>query len=53
MEFAASEATDGLRFSWNVWPSSRVAANKAVVPLGCIFTPLKVPCPAVLDLAAC
>jgi len=35
------EATDGVRFSWNVWPSSRLEATRMVVPLGCLYTPLK------------
>ena len=35
------EATDGVRFSWNVWPSSRLEATRMVVPLGCMYTPLK------------
>lgn len=32
---------DGIRFSWNAWPSSRVEATKAVVPIACLYTPLK------------
>ena len=35
------EARDGVRFSWNVWPSSRIEATRCVVPLGCLYTPLK------------
>lgn len=35
------EDTEGLRFSWNVWPSSKLEATRLVVPLGCLFTPLK------------
>ena len=35
------EARDGARFSWNVWPSSRIEATRCVVPLGCLYTPLK------------
>eukprot|EP00899_Mesostigma_viride_P007974 jgi/Mesvir1/17178/Mv07599-RA.1 len=41
MEFSEAEAQDGLRFSWNVWPSSRIEAARIVVPLGCMVTPLK------------
>ena len=37
----AVEDVDGVRFNWNVWPSSRVEAAKIVLPLGCLFTPLK------------
>ncbi|RXM30462.1 Protein transport protein Sec23B [Acipenser ruthenus] len=36
-----NEDRDGVRFSWNVWPSSRLEATKMVVPLACLFTPLK------------
>jgi len=36
-----AEARDGVRFSWNVWPSSRIEATRCVVPLGCLYTPLK------------
>ncbi|NP_001086405.1 Sec23 homolog B, COPII coat complex component L homeolog [Xenopus laevis] len=36
-----NEERDGVRFSWNVWPSSRLEATRMVVPLGCLFTPLK------------
>ena len=36
-----AEDVDGVRFNWNVWPVSRVEATKIVLPLGCLFTPLK------------
>ncbi|KAH7966237.1 hypothetical protein HPB49_014696 [Dermacentor silvarum] len=36
-----NEDRDGIRFSWNVWPSSRLEATRLVIPLGCLFTPLK------------
>ncbi|ESN95356.1 hypothetical protein HELRODRAFT_185982 [Helobdella robusta] len=36
-----NEDRDGIRFSWNVWPSSRLEATRLVVPLGCLYTPLK------------
>ncbi|KAJ1532972.1 GTPase-activating protein S23 [Nowakowskiella sp. JEL0078] len=32
---------DGIRLSWNVWPSSRVEATRLVVPIGTLYTPLK------------
>eukprot|EP01147_Barroeca_monosierra_P007743 gene7743-622_t len=37
----ACEERDGIRFSWNVLPTSRVEATKLVVPVGALFTPLK------------
>ncbi|XP_064456633.1 protein transport protein Sec23B-like [Ornithodoros turicata] len=36
-----NEDRDGIRFSWNVWPSSRLEATRLVIPLGCLLTPLK------------
>ncbi|KAK6639030.1 Protein transport protein Sec23A [Polyplax serrata] len=36
-----NEDRDGIRFTWNVWPSSRVEGTKLVVPLGCLYQPLK------------
>ena len=32
---------DGVRLSWNVWPSSRLEATRIVVPVGSLYTPLK------------
>jgi len=40
-DFHGLEARDGVRFSWNVWPSSKLEATRIVVPLGCMYTPLK------------
>lgn len=37
----SAEDVDGLRFNWNVWPTTRVEAAKIVLPLGVMFTPLK------------
>ncbi|BES99806.1 transport protein [Nesidiocoris tenuis] len=36
-----SEERDGVRFTWNVWPSSRIEATRLVVPVGCLYQPLK------------
>uniref|UniRef100_T1IRR5 Protein transport protein SEC23 n=1 Tax=Strigamia maritima TaxID=126957 RepID=T1IRR5_STRMM len=36
-----NEEKDGIRFSWNVWPSSRLEATRLVVPVGALYTPLK------------
>jgi len=41
MDFDAIEEQDGIRFSWNVWPSSRLEATRLVIPVGCTYTPLK------------
>jgi protein transport protein SEC23 len=37
----SAEDVDGLRFDWNIWPQTRVEAAKIVLPLGCLFTPLR------------
>src|ERR1700677_5071478 len=31
----------GVRFSWNCWPSSRIEANRTVVPIAALYTALK------------
>lgn len=36
-----AEDTDGIRFTWNVWPSSRLEATRLVVPIGALYQPLK------------
>uniref|UniRef100_A0A8D3C562 Protein transport protein SEC23 n=1 Tax=Scophthalmus maximus TaxID=52904 RepID=A0A8D3C562_SCOMX len=36
-----NEDRDGVRFSWNLWPSSRLEATRLVAPVSCLFTPLK------------
>mgnify|MGYP001246915123 CR=1 FL=1 len=35
------ENKDGVRFSLNAWPDDRQSAQKCVVPLGALVTPLK------------
>eukprot|EP00820_Chromera_velia_P026327 Cvel_10288.t1-p1 / transcript=Cvel_10288.t1 / gene=Cvel_10288 / organism=Chromera_velia_CCMP2878 / gene_product=Protein transport protein SEC23, putative / transcript_product=Protein transport protein SEC23, putative / location=Cvel_scaffold617:73357-76732(+) / protein_length=303 / sequence_SO=supercontig / SO=protein_coding / is_pseudo=false len=40
-EAADQELSTGIRFSWNVWPPNRAESTKVVVPLGCMYTPLK------------
>nr|XP_018900387.1 PREDICTED: protein transport protein Sec23A-like [Bemisia tabaci] len=36
-----NEENDGVRFTWNVWPSSKLEATRLVVPVGCLYQPLK------------
>lgn len=36
-----NEDRDGVRFTWNVWPSSRIEATRLVVPLGTLYQPIK------------
>ncbi|GMS79302.1 hypothetical protein PENTCL1PPCAC_1477 [Pristionchus entomophagus] len=37
----SQEDVDGVRFTWNVWPHSRLDAQRLVVPISAFFTPLK------------
>ena len=39
--FLESEAKTGVRFSWNVWPTSRIEASRITAPFGALYTPLK------------
>ncbi|CAG8666309.1 9162_t:CDS:10 [Ambispora leptoticha] len=41
MNFEELEEQDGTRFSWNVFPHSRLDATRTVVPISCLYTPLK------------
>ncbi|KAI9599239.1 putative SEC23-component of COPII coat of ER-golgi vesicle [Syncephalis fuscata] len=41
MNFEDIEDQDGIRFSWNAFASSRVEATRMVVPISCMYTPLK------------
>ena len=40
MNFLEAEKIDGVRLSWNVWPTSRLEQVKLVIPLGVMYTPL-------------
>jgi protein transport protein SEC23 len=35
------EESDGIRFSWNVWPTTRIEQTRFVVPMGCLYSPTK------------
>ncbi|CAD5113540.1 DgyrCDS2702 [Dimorphilus gyrociliatus] len=37
----SNEDRDGVRSSWNLWPSNKVEAAKIVVPVSCLYSPLK------------
>lgn len=47
MDYEVEEERDGLRFSWNVWPASRVEGTRLVAPVACCYTPLKAGVPTV------
>ena len=40
-EFYQREQLDGVRFSWNYWPSNKIGQQRVVVPVGALYTPLK------------
>ena len=40
-DFAELEEADGVRLTWNVWPSTRVEAAKCVVPCAALYSPVK------------
>uniref|UniRef100_A0A8D8S8M2 Protein transport protein SEC23 n=1 Tax=Cacopsylla melanoneura TaxID=428564 RepID=A0A8D8S8M2_9HEMI len=39
--FYQNEERDGIRCTWNVWPSSKLEASRLVMPVGCLYQPLK------------
>jgi protein transport protein SEC23 len=41
MDFETNEDINGVRLAWNVFPNTRAEANRLVVPLGALYTPLK------------
>jgi hypothetical protein len=45
IDLATQEDIDGISFSWNVWPTTRIESSRTVVPIGAIYTPLKSPAP--------
>lgn len=40
-ELQQAELFDGIRLSWNVFPSTLLGTKKLVVPIGCLYTPLQ------------
>ncbi|ODQ64249.1 protein transport protein SEC23 [Nadsonia fulvescens var. elongata DSM 6958] len=41
MDFEEIEEIDGVRFSWNFLPSTRLEASRTVVPISALYTPLR------------
>jgi protein transport protein SEC23 len=39
-DFLDAEAVNGIRMSWNVWPSTKLDASKCHIPLAALYTPL-------------
>ncbi|MCJ1338745.1 GTPase-activating protein S23 [Bachmanniomyces sp. S44760] len=40
-QWSEVEDRDGIRLSWNCFPSTRMEASRLVVPIGALYTPLK------------
>ncbi|KAJ1948064.1 GTPase-activating protein S23, partial [Dispira parvispora] len=41
MNFEEVEDRDGVRFSWNIFPSTKAEASRMVIPVAALYTPLK------------
>jgi protein transport protein SEC23 len=41
MDFHQRELQDGLRFSWNYWPNTKIGATRVSLPIGALYTPMK------------
>ena len=41
MDFNMREQQDGVRFSWNYWPNTKIGATRITLPVGALYTPLK------------
>jgi protein transport protein SEC23 len=41
LDFASMEDKDGLRFTWNEWPVSKLDAATVVIPVAAMYTPFK------------
>ncbi|KAL6926629.1 GTPase-activating protein S23 [Hanseniaspora valbyensis] len=41
MDFDLNEDINGVRFSWNCFPQTKQECERNVVPLSCLYTPLK------------
>ena len=41
MDFYSREQQDGIRFSWNYWPNTKLTQTRIVVPVGAIYSPMK------------
>jgi len=40
-DFLEMESRDGIRMTWNVWPSSKIESSKCVIPLAAVYSPLR------------
>lgn len=40
-EFEKAEEIDGVRFSWNSFPNTKIEASRTVIPIASLYTPLR------------
>ncbi|VVT51558.1 uncharacterized protein SAPINGB_P003136 [Magnusiomyces paraingens] len=40
-EFENAEEIDGVRFSWNSFPNTKIEASRTVIPIASLYTPLR------------
>ncbi|CAN6462657.1 unnamed protein product [Victoria cruziana] len=40
-EMADPDGPDGVRMTWNSWPHSKVEASKCVIPIACVYSPIR------------
>ncbi|CAD8135653.1 unnamed protein product [Paramecium pentaurelia] len=41
IDFYQEEYKDGVRLSWNTLPATKLQSTRAIVPIGCLYTPMK------------
>lgn len=41
VDFETAEEMDGVRFSWNTFPNTKVEANRLAIPIASLYTPLR------------
>ena len=41
MDYYTEESKNAVRFTWNKLPTSKQMLTRAVVPMGCLYTPKK------------
>ncbi|CAN6447531.1 unnamed protein product [Victoria cruziana] len=42
-EIVDQDGSDGVRMTWNSWPRTKVEASKCVIPIACVYSPIRVP----------
>lgn len=39
--FYENEDRDNIRFNWNIFPTNKIMQTKNVIPLACMYSPMK------------